>query len=337
MSVKPNIKLKKRPPIDVQKLFNDLKAGKREALSKSLTLVESSKPEHRTLAKQLVEFSTKVSRNSLRIGITGVPGVGKSTFIESFGLLAIEKQKKVCVLAIDPSSQLSKGSLLGDKTRMEQLSVNENAYIRPSPTSGNLGGVARATRESILLCEAAGYDLILVETVGVGQSETTVHSMVDVFVMLLLANAGDEIQGIKRGIMEMADILMVNKADGENKQQAAVAARQLKQALHYFPLPKSGWSPTVDTMSALKAEQIDRVWKRVSEYLQLTKENGYYKKRRQEQTVHWFKQSLSEQLIQQLSQDKRFQEKITSIEQEVKAGDLDPFIAADKLIAEFFK
>jgi|TARA_B110000879_G_scaffold115991_1_gene154281 LAO/AO transport system kinase len=335
MAVRPNISIKKREVLSAQEIFKNLIEGKREWLSKALTLVESTRPEHRKTAKELVQLATPFSGKSIRIGITGVPGVGKSTFIESFGLEAILKGKKVCVLAIDPSSEISKGSLLGDKTRMDQLSTHSNAYIRPSPTSGTLGGVTRATRESILLCESAGYDLILIETVGVGQSETKVHSMVDAFLMLLLSNAGDEIQGIKRGIMEMADILVVNKADGENQRNAKIAAHQLQQALHYFPLGKSGWAPSVSTMSALNNEGVSDIWKKCTEYIDHIKSNKFFEQNRKLQAVNWFKQSLSEQIIQRIEQDEEYKKKLSEIEEKVAIGKLDPFIAAD-LITDFY-
>lgn len=337
MAVRPNISIKKRETLSAQEIFQNLIEGKREWLSKALTLVESTKIEHRKVAKELVQLATPHSGKSTRIGITGVPGVGKSTFIESFGLHAISKRKKVCVLAIDPSSEISKGSLLGDKTRMEQLSVHSEAYIRPSPASGTLGGVARATRESLLLCEAAGYDLILIETVGVGQSETKVHSMVDVFLMLLLSNAGDEIQGIKRGIMEMADILVVNKADGENQRNAKIAANQLQQALHYYPLSKSGWAASVETMSALNNEGVDKIWNQCNDYINHIKNNQFFEKYRKLQAVNWFKQSLSEQIIQRIEQNEEYKKKLAEIEVQVAFGKLDPFIAADQLTDFYFK
>ncbi len=337
MAIKPKISINKRPPLDAKILFKGIQDGKREALSKALTLVESTKLEHRKIAKELVQLATPHSGSSIRIGITGVPGVGKSTFIESFGLFAIQKQKKVCVLAIDPSSEISKGSLLGDKTRMEQLSVHSDAYIRPSPTSGTLGGVARATRESILLCEAFGFDYLLIETVGVGQSETKVHSMTDIFLMLLLSNAGDEIQGIKRGIMEMADILVVNKADGENKRNAKIAANQLQQALHYFPLAKSGWTPAVETMSALNQEKIDVIWSKIQQFIDHTKQNNYFENNRKSQAVNWFKQSLTDQLVERIEKDSRFTEELRKLELSVESGNTDPFIAADKMIDFYFK
>lgn len=337
MAVRPNISIKKRKVVSAPEIFKHLIEGKREWLSKALTLVESTKNEHRRIAKELVQLATPFSGNSVRIGVTGVPGVGKSTFIESFGLHALTKGKKVCVLAIDPSSEISKGSLLGDKTRMEKLSSNSEAYIRPSPTSGTLGGVARATRESVLLCEAAGYDLILIETVGVGQSETKVHSMVDVFLMLLLSNAGDEIQGIKRGIMEMADILVVNKADGTNQKNAKIAANQLQQALHYFPLSKSGWAPSVNTMSALNNSGIDDIWEQCTKYINHVKGNKFFSTTRKDQAVSWFKQSLSEQIVQRIELDNSFKTKLKETEKEVINGETDPFIAADKLIEFYFK
>lgn len=333
MAVKPKFSIKKQAPLNVEQLFSELTQGSRPALSKALTLVESTKPSHREQALKLVELATPQAGNAFRIGITGVPGVGKSTFIEAFGLHLLKQNKKICVLAIDPSSEISKGSLLGDKTRMELLSREDNAYIRPSPTAGNLGGVARATREAIILCEAAGYDYILVETVGVGQSETKVHGLVDVFIMLLLANAGDEIQGIKRGIMEMADILVVNKADGENQKAAKIAVQQLQQALHYFPLAKSGWNPSVDSMSALEKENIDKVWSRVKNYKQHVNNNGYFEANRKQQSVFWFKESLTNQLVSQLLEKDVFKTELNHLEEEVQKGNVDPFIAADKLLS----
>lgn len=336
MAIKPKITIKKKAKVDTSTLFKNIRAGKTEWLSKALTLVESSKPEHRKQAKELVQLATPYSGKSIRIGITGVPGVGKSTFIESFGLYAIKKNKKVCVLAIDPSSEISKGSLLGDKTRMEKLSVNDSAFIRPSPTSGTLGGVARATRESILLCEAAGYDFVLIETVGVGQSETKVRSMVDIFLMLLLSNAGDEIQGIKRGIMEMADILVINKADSDNEKNAKIAANQLEQALHYFPISKSGWSPTVDTMSALQDKNIDTIWNRCSAFINHTKSNNFFNENRKQQLLNWFRASLADQLIMKIEENSDYKNQLTKLEKEVLSGDIDPFLAADQLVDKVF-
>ena len=242
-SINPDFKSSKaNKTLSAEELFSGIQNGKRAALSRALTMVESKLPQHRALAEILVKKALPLSGNSIRIGITGVPGVGKSTFIETFGEYLTSLGKKVAVLAVDPSSTKSKGSILGDKTRMNKLSLNANAFIRPSPSAGSLGGVAAKTRESILLCEAAGFDVIIIETVGVGQSETTVKSMVDFFILLMLAGAGDELQGIKRGIMEMADLLLINKADGENTlQNARRAVGEYKRALHLFPPNENEW------------------------------------------------------------------------------------------------
>ncbi len=246
-------------------------AGNTTVLSQAITLIESSKPEHRIVAQQVVEACQPFAVQSMRIGITGVPGVGKSTFIEAFGGLITSRGHKLAVLAIDPSSERSKGSILGDKTRMETLSSDPNAFIRPSPSGGSLGGVARKTRETIVLCEAAGYDVIFIETVGVGQSETTVHSMSDFFLLLMLAGAGDELQGIKRGIMEMSDLIAITKADGSNIQKAEMAKALYSNALRLFPPTESGWIPTALTTSAVNKTGLDEILAKIFEYFKLTR------------------------------------------------------------------
>jgi len=256
-----NFPLKKNEQFDVKYYFDGIRNKDLTILSKAITLLESIKPEHQLIAEELIELCLPFSGNSLRIGITGVPGVGKSTFIESFGKFLIEtEQKKIAVLAIDPSSTKSKGSILGDKTRMNFLSTSQNAFVRPSPSSGTLGGVARATRESIILCETFGFDTIIVETVGVGQSETEVNSMVDFFLLLMLAGAGDELQGIKRGIMEMADAIVINKTDVENANRVKLAQQNYKNALHLFPANENGWTPKVESCSAINSNGIPAIW-----------------------------------------------------------------------------
>ena len=254
--------------------------GDRVLLSRAITIVESNLESDKKLGKEIIKAILPNSGKSIRIGITGVPGVGKSTFIESFGKFLVTQGKRVAILSIDPSSQRSKGSILGDKTRMEELANLEEAYIRPSASGDTLGGVANKTGETMLLCEAAGYDVILIETVGVGQSETAVHGMTDFFLLLMLSGAGDELQGIKKGIMEMADMVVINKADGDNVRMSEMARLQYQNALHIFPLSESGWSPVVSTASAIKNIGIDNVWDEVKSYKTLVDENGYFSKNR---------------------------------------------------------
>ena len=280
-------KLKNKTKInyDVSFYVDGIKNKDIKVLAQAITLVESSNIEHRDLAQSILESCIPLSGNSVRIGITGVPGVGKSTFIESIGKYLTSKGHKVAVLAIDPSSSRNKGSILGDKTRMESLANDENAFIRPSPSSGSLGGVAQKTRETISLCEAAGFDIILVETVGVGQSETAVHSMVDFFLLLMLAGAGDELQGIKRGIIEMCDAIFINKADGDNLIKAKSSRVQYSNALHLFPVPNSGWTPTAGICSAITNFNIDEVWNNIEKYVEHTKSNNYFGENRMQQDI----------------------------------------------------
>ena len=261
--------------------------GNTTLLSQAVTLVESTLPEHQTIAQEVIEKCLPYAGRSMRIGISGVPGAGKSTSIDAFGLHVLERGGKLAVLAIDPSSERSKGSILGDKTRMEKLSVHPDSFIRPSPSAGSLGGVARKTRETIILCEAAGFDKIFVETVGVGQSETAVHSMVDFFLLIQLAGTGDELQGIKRGIMEMADGIVINKADGSNIEKAKLAAAHFRNALHLFPAPESGWTPRVLTYSGFYGLGIKEIWDMVYEYIDFVKANGYFQYRRNEQAFQY--------------------------------------------------
>ncbi|GAA4316126.1 methylmalonyl Co-A mutase-associated GTPase MeaB [Pontixanthobacter gangjinensis] len=277
-------------------LLQDLLKGNKTALGRGITLIESNQKSHQKQAEYIIEGALPHAHKSIRIGITGVPGVGKSTFIESFGSYLIEQGKKVAVLAVDPSSSVSHGSILGDKTRMEKLVTQPNAFIRPSPSGDSLGGVARKTRESIILCEAAGFDVILIETVGVGQSETTVHSMTDFFLLLKLAGAGDELQGIKRGIVEMADAIVINKADGDNQKAARDARLEFKRALQLYPPKESDWKPEVKLCSALYNEGVSEVWEMISSFKNKAEENGYFQHNRQEQNKFWLYQTINDYL-----------------------------------------
>jgi LAO/AO transport system kinase len=302
-------------------------------LSQAVTLVESSRPEHQQIAQEVIEKCLPYAGHSERIGITGVPGAGKSTSIDAFGIHLIkEKQKKLAVLAVDPSSERSKGSILGDKTRMEQLSKEKDAFIRPSASAGSLGGVARKTRESIVLCEAAGFDTIFVETVGVGQSETAVHSMVDFFLLIQLAGTGDELQGIKRGIMEMADGIIINKADGDNIKPAELAAAQFSNALHLFPPPESGWIPLVLTYSGFYETGIKAIWDMVYEYMAYVKNNGYFQYKRNEQAKYWMYESINEQLKYSFYQNSLIAELLKTKEKEVLSGEISSFVAAKQAL-----
>ncbi|WP_310993829.1 methylmalonyl Co-A mutase-associated GTPase MeaB [Aequorivita marina] len=323
-------KFKKGP--STEKLIAELLQENQTALSRAITIIESTANKHQKQAKQLIEHCLPHSNKSIRIGITGVPGVGKSTFIESFGKLLIAEGKKVAILTVDPSSSISKGSILGDKTRMEDLVKEKNAFIRPSASGDTLGGVAQKTRETIILCEAAGFDVILIETVGVGQSETAVHSMTDFFLLLKLAGAGDELQGIKRGIMEMADSIVINKADGENKKAAKMAKNEFNRALHLYPAKESGWAPKTLLCSALHNEGIKEIWEVVSNYFETTQENGYFQHKRKEQNKFWLKQTIESRLKSDFYANPSVK---TELEIQLKALDENrttPFEAADKLL-----
>ena len=333
-----SFKRKKVAQPNVKTLADAILAGNFTALSKGITLCESKKVEDRKLANELIKICLPHSGNSIRIGITGVPGVGKSTFIESFGIYLIEKQhKKVAVLAVDPSSKRSRGSILGDKTRMNELSVHPKAFIRPSPSSGSLGGVTHHSRESIILCEAAGFDTIVVETVGVGQSEIEVKEMTDFFLLLMLAGAGDELQGIKRGIMEMADGMLINKADGENLLNAKRAKREYQNALHLFPAAESGSSPKVEICSALQAFHLEKAWSLIENYLNITQQNGYFEKQRQGQLKAWFNKSIQEQVNVRLFGNTAVKEKISLLEQQVEQRNISPTEAAEQVFEEFLR
>jgi LAO/AO transport system kinase len=312
--------------------------GNITVLSQAVTLVESQKSEHQTIAQEVIEKCLPYSGNSIRIGITGVPGAGKSTSIDAFGIHLIhDKNRKLAVLAIDPSSERSKGSILGDKTRMEELSREPNAFIRPSPSAGSLGGVARKTRETIVLCEAAGFDTVFVETVGVGQSETAVHSMVDFFLLIQLAGTGDELQGIKRGIMEMADGIIVNKADESNIDKANLAAAQYRNALHLFPLPPSGWSPKVLTYSGYYKLRIPEIWDMVDEYVAFTKANTYFGSRRNSQAKYWMYESINEQLKRHFYSSPEIEKELLIRERKVLDSEISSFAAAKQMLDIYFK
>jgi LAO/AO transport system kinase len=317
---------------NIQDYLKGLQQGNIAMLSRAITLIESTKVEHQQLASQLIDEILPLTGKSIRIGITGVPGVGKSTFIEAFGMHLIEQGKKVAVLAIDPSSSISKGSILGDKTRMEKLSVHPQAFIRPSAASGSLGGVTYKTREATLLCEAAGFDTIIIETVGVGQSETEVSHITDFFLLLMLAGAGDELQGIKRGIMEMADGLIITKADGTNTDKAKAARSEYARALHFLPPHPSGWIPEVKVCSSYNNSGIDDVAKMVEKYVDHQKTNGYFLQKRNDQNLYAFQRLLNEQLRQMLYARPGLKEEIVATENEIAANNISPYSAVKKIL-----
>lgn len=325
----------KRKKLNADEFTKGILAGDRTVLSKAITLIESSLPKHQVIAQQIIENCLPHSGKSIRIGISGVPGAGKSTFIEALGKYLTLKKHKLAVLAIDPSSERSKGSILGDKTRMEDLSNDPKAFIRPSPSAGSLGGVARKTRESIILCEAAGFDIIFIETVGVGQSETAVHSMVDFFLLLQIAGAGDELQGIKRGIMEMADGISVNKADGSNKGKAEIAATNYRNALHLFPLSESGWSPKVFTCSSIHKTGLDEIWNMILEYIKFTTKNNYFKIRRNTQARYWMYETINRNLYDNFYENSEIKKMLENIENDVLNDKISSFVAARILLDNY--
>jgi LAO/AO transport system kinase len=326
-----------RKRLDASEYVKGVLEGDRVILSRAITIVESNLDSDKVLAKDIIQSILPSSGKSIRIGITGVPGVGKSTFIESFGKHLIGQGHKVAILSIDPSSQRSKGSILGDKTRMEELANKEEAYIRPSASGDTLGGVANKTGETMLLCEAAGYDVILIETVGVGQSETAVHGMTDFFLLLMLSGAGDELQGIKKGIMEMADMLVINKADGDNIKKSQMARRQYENALHIFPQSESGWSPVVTTASALKNIGIAEVWEKVMEFKKLVTENGYFQTNRKEQQIQWMYTNIHEELKNLFYNSEPVKKSLKHLENDIIRSKVSPVKAAEIVIEEFKK
>ena len=334
--VNPYFKRKRRRALSTDEYVEGILQGNITILSQAITLIESNKPEHYAQAQEIIERCLPHAGRSVRIGITGDPGAGKSTFIEAIGGMVASLKHRLAVLAIDPSSERSGGSILGDKTRMESISSNPNIFIRPSPSAGSLGGVARKTRETIVLCEAAGYDVIFIETVGVGQSETAVHSMVDMFLMLQISGAGDELQGIKRGIMEMADMMVITKADGENIHKAELAKVQYQGALHLFPLPESGWRPKVYTCSSVEKSGLEEVWKGVEEYLDHIEGNGYYSANRNRQNKYWMYESINEALKSSFYQNPQIAERIEEVEQRVLSAKQSSFVAAKELLDLYF-
>ena len=329
-------KFRQKQP-SAKELIEGILSGNISALSRAITLIESTNANHLAKAKEVIAACLPQANQSIRIGITGVPGVGKSTFIESFGKHLTSLGKKVAVLAVDPSSTISHGSILGDKTRMEELAKDSNAYIRPSASGETLGGVARKTRESITLCEAAGFDTILIETVGVGQSETAVHGMVDFFLLLNISGAGDELQGIKRGIMEMADAIIINKADGDNIKKANLTRAAFNRALHLFPPKKSGWIPTTATCSALTNEGIPEIWKTIKHYIEITKANHFFIENRADQNQYWLLETINEQLKTNFYHHPEIQKILDATKKAVQNGELSPFAAAKFVLEKYSK
>lgn len=335
-SINPYFHPKKRAPrMEPQAYVDGILKGDRTILAQAVTLVESNLQQDQAIAQKVIEACLPYSGNAIRVGITGVPGAGKSTFIEALGVMLCKQKKKLAVLAIDPSSERSRGSILGDKTRMQELSTIDNAFIRPSPSAGSLGGVARKTRESIVLCEAAGFDTIIVETVGVGQSETAAHSMVDFFLLLQVTGTGDELQGIKRGIMEMADGIAINKCDGTNVDKARVARTQFKNALALFPTPESGWHPYAETCSAVEGTGIAEVWKMVEDYITFTKRNGFFKTNRTRQAKYWMYETINQALLDSFYHNPLIEQQIEATELSVLQNKVSSFIAAHQLLDQY--
>lgn len=336
VSINPYIssmRRKRAAVLSVNDYVEGILRGDTVVLSRAVTLVESMLPEHRAIAREVVERCLPYSGNSVRIGITGVPGAGKSTSIDAFGMHVLDRcGGKLAVLAVDPSSERSKGSILGDKTRMERLALRDGVFIRPSASAGSLGGVARKTRETIVLCEAAGYDKVFVETVGVGQSETAVYSMVDFFLLIQISGAGDELQGIKRGIMEMADGIVINKADGSNVEEAKRTAVHLRNALHLFPMPASGVRPQVLTYSGFYDIGIKEVWDMILDYIEKVKGNGVFQQRRHGQSKYWMYETIDEQLRTRFMNAPGMAEMLSRYEQLLLAGKVSSFEAASKML-----
>ncbi len=335
--VNPHFKKRKKRELTIDEYVKGITEGNITILSQAITLIESNNPTHYAKAQEIIEKCLPYAGKSVRLGITGVPGAGKSTFIEAIGDMVTSLRHKLAVLAIDPSSERSGGSILGDKTRMESICHNPDVFIRPSPSAGSLGGVARKTRETIVLCEAAGFDVIFIETVGVGQSETAVHSMVDMFMLLQISGAGDELQGIKRGIMEMADQMVITKCDGENVHKAELARTQFQGALRLFPVPESGWKPKVYTCSSYTKEGLEYVWKGVEDYLEHIQRNGYFTLNRNRQNKYWMYESINETLRNSFYHDPAIEEQIETYEQKVLNDQISSFVAAKELLHLYFK
>jgi LAO/AO transport system kinase len=322
--------------LPVSEYVNEIKRGNTIVLAQAITLAESKRDEDRDLAEQLIEHLLPVTGHSVRIGITGVPGVGKSTFIEAFGKHLTSLHRKIAILTIDPSSAKTKGSILGDKTRMEDLSKDPRAFIRPTAAGFALGGVADHTREAVLLCEAAGYEIIMIETVGVGQSETGVRNMVDFFLLLMLTGAGDELQGIKKGIMEMADAVVITKADGINSKMAAQAQADFQYALHLFAEAESKWRPSVITSSAIENRGLKETWDLIQQYVELTRSNGYFDYQREQQNLTWFRESIQQLFIQRMAQSESMKLKMQELESQIKKRAVLPSRAAKEIVNDFF-
>ncbi|MDE5963404.1 MAG: methylmalonyl Co-A mutase-associated GTPase MeaB [Alistipes sp.] len=334
--VNPYFTRRKKRELSIDDYVAGILSGDITILSQAITLIESNNPEHYAKAQEIIERCLPHAGKSVRIGITGVPGAGKSTFIEAIGDMVTSLHHKLAVLAIDPSSERSGGSILGDKTRMESICHNPDVFIRPSPSAGSLGGVARKTRETIVLCEAAGFDVIFIETVGVGQSETAVHSMVDLFMLLQISGAGDELQGIKRGIMEMADLMVITKADGENIHKAELARTQFQSALRLFPTPESGWSPCVYTASSVTRVGLEDVWKGVEGYLEHTEKSGYFQHNRNRQNKYWMYESINETLRNSFYRSEIIEKKVGDYEQLILKDGMSACIASKELLELYF-
>jgi LAO/AO transport system kinase len=335
-STAPSARRRVPRELDIDEHVEGILAGDRVVLGKTITLIESLRPEHNRKAMAVMEKLLPHTGKAIRIGITGVPGAGKSTFIEALGSWLTGHGHRIAVLAIDPSSQISSGSIMGDKTRMEKLSVDEEAFIRPSPSAGSLGGVARKTREAMLVCEAAGFDVVFVETVGVGQSETMAHSMVDFFLLLMLAGAGDSLQGIKRGIMELADALVINKADGDNLLPAERARVEYESALHLMKYPAPDWSPPVLTCSSLTRVGVERIWETIVDFRERMSANGWLEKKRREQALAWMHESIRQELQSRFHTHAEVAALLPGLEREVSSGRLPALIASQRLLETFF-
>ena len=325
-------KRKMKTNLSISELKNGILECNKTILAQAITLIESNAEKHFDKAQLLLTEILPFTGNSVRIGISGMPGAGKSTFIESFGLFLIKNKKKPAILAIDPSSTLSKGSILGDKTRMEELSKEKNSFIRPSPTAGNLGGVARKTKETVLLCEAAGYDVILIETVGVGQNEVTVRSMVDFFLLILISGAGDELQGIKKGVIELADAILINKADGNNIKLAEATANLYNNSLHYLTDATLGWKTKANICSALEKTGIDNIWNEINDFITHTKKNNIFHERRTIQNKQWFSNMLNEEILYQFYKSDKVKANIEKIINEILSNQITPAVGVKKLL-----
>jgi LAO/AO transport system kinase len=325
----------KRKHLSVEDYVNGVLKFDRNILARAITLIESNNPTHHDTAQEVLKKLLPHSGKSLRIGITGVPGAGKSTLIEALGLYLIKQGHKVAVLTVDPSSTVTKGSILGDKTRMENLSKEKNCFIRPSPSGGNLGGVTRKSRETITACEAAGFNIILIETVGVGQSEVTVRSMVDFFLLVLIAGAGDELQGIKRGIMELTDAIIINKADGDNENKANIARSDYNNALHYLQPATKGWTAQAFTTSALTGKGIPELWDVIKKFEKTIKQSRVFEQRRKDQSIEWVFRMVEDTLRDEFYNDEKVQQAIASIKQEILKDKITPTLAAEKLLKIF--